>query len=171
MVRGSWQAIVHGVARVGRNLATKWPPPPPLFMVFSRQEYWSGLAFPSTVDHVLSELSTMTHPSWVALHGVAHSFTELDKAVIHRTSAVSSLWHAGYFSWCMWDLVLWQGIEPGPLALGVQSLSHWTASEVSSIFFKMHICSFPRLRSNSLYCLFIPLIYTYKQKLTIFQYH
>ena len=23
----------------------------------------------------------MTHPSWVALHGMAHSFTELDKAV------------------------------------------------------------------------------------------
>ena len=45
-----------------------------LFMVFSRQEYWSGLPFPSPVDHVLSELSTMTHLSWVALHGMAHSF-------------------------------------------------------------------------------------------------
>ena len=31
-----------------------------LFMVFSRQEYWSGLSFPSPVDHILSELSTMT---------------------------------------------------------------------------------------------------------------
>ena len=31
-----------------------------LFMVFSRQEYWSGLPFPSPVDHILSELSTMT---------------------------------------------------------------------------------------------------------------
>ena len=30
--------------------------------------------------NILSELSTMTHPSWVALHGMAH---ELDKAVIH----------------------------------------------------------------------------------------
>ena len=36
-----------------------------LFMGFSRQEYWSGLPFPSSVDHVLSQLSTMTHPSWV----------------------------------------------------------------------------------------------------------
>ena len=26
------------------------------------------------MDHVLSELSTMTHPSWAALHGMAHSF-------------------------------------------------------------------------------------------------
>ena len=34
-----------------------------LFMGFSRQEYWSDLAFPSPVDHILSELSTMTRPS------------------------------------------------------------------------------------------------------------
>ena len=34
-----------------------------LFMGFSRQEYWSGLPLPSPVDHVLSELSIMTHPS------------------------------------------------------------------------------------------------------------
>ena len=51
-----------------------------LLMGFSRQEYWSGLLFPSPVDHILSELSTMTHLSWVALHSMAHSFIELDKA-------------------------------------------------------------------------------------------
>ena len=51
-----------------------------LFMGFSRQEYWNGLPFPSPVDHILSELYTMTHLSWVALHGMAHSFIELDKA-------------------------------------------------------------------------------------------
>ena len=38
------------------------------------------------MDHVLSELSTMTCPFWVALHGLAHSFIELDKAVIHVIS-------------------------------------------------------------------------------------
>ena len=38
-----------------------------LLMRFSRQEYWSGLPFPFLVDHILSELSTMTRPSWVAL--------------------------------------------------------------------------------------------------------
>ena len=32
------------------------------------------LPLPSPVDHVLSELSTMTRPSWVALHGMAYSF-------------------------------------------------------------------------------------------------
>ena len=34
------------------------------------------------MDHVLSELSTMTRQSWVALPGMAHSFIELDKAVV-----------------------------------------------------------------------------------------
>ena len=34
------------------------------------------------MDHVLSELSAMTCLSWVALHGMAHSFIELDKAMV-----------------------------------------------------------------------------------------
>ena len=50
-----------------------------LFMGISRQEYWSGLPFSSPGDHVLLELSTMTHPSWVAVHDMTHSFFELDK--------------------------------------------------------------------------------------------
>ena len=29
-------------------------------------------------------------------------------------------------SWSMWDLAPWPGIEPGPSALGTQSLSPWT---------------------------------------------
>ncbi|XP_058036894.1 phosphotriesterase-related protein isoform X3 [Ahaetulla prasina] len=61
-----------------------------LSMGFSWQRYWSGLPFPSPVDHVLSELSAMTCPSWVSLHSIVHSFIELrkplhhDKAVIHE---------------------------------------------------------------------------------------
>ena len=57
-----------------------------LFMGFSRQEYWSGLLFPPPVDHVLSELFTMTHLSWVVLQGMAHSFKLFhhDRAVIHK---------------------------------------------------------------------------------------
>ena len=70
-----------------------------LFMGFSRQECWSGLAFPSPVDHILSELSTIISPSWVALHGMAHSFTELDKAVVHVIRLVSFLWW--WFSVCL----------------------------------------------------------------------
>ena len=63
-----------------------------LFMGFSRQEYWSGWPFPSPVDPILSKLSTMTCPSWVALNSMAHSFIELDKAVVHVICLVSFLW-------------------------------------------------------------------------------
>ena len=52
-----------------------------LSMGFSRQEFWSGLPFPSPVDHILSDLSTMTRLSWVALQAWL-GFTELDKAVV-----------------------------------------------------------------------------------------
>ena len=63
-----------------------------LIMGFSRQENWSGLPFPSPVGHVLSELSIMTRLSWVALHGMAHSFIELDKAVVRVIRLVGFLW-------------------------------------------------------------------------------
>ena len=52
-----------------------------LIMGFSRQEYWSRLPFTSPVDHILSDLSTMTRPSWVAPRAWL-SFIELDKAVV-----------------------------------------------------------------------------------------
>ena len=70
-----------------------------LFIGFSRQEYWSGLPFPSSVPHVLSKLSIMTFPCWMALHGMAHSLIELDKVGIHVISLVSFLWL--WFSFCL----------------------------------------------------------------------
>ena len=51
----------------------------------------TGLPSPFPVDHILSELSTMTCPSWVALHGMAYSFTELAKAVVHVINLISLL--------------------------------------------------------------------------------
>ena len=63
-----------------------------LFMGFSRQEYWSGLPISSPVDHVLSELSTMTCPSCVALHSMTDNVIEFQKAVIHVIILVSFLW-------------------------------------------------------------------------------
>ena len=63
-----------------------------LFIRFLRQEYWSGLPFPSPADHILSELATMTCSSWVTLHSMAHSFIELDKAVVHVIRLVNFLW-------------------------------------------------------------------------------
>ena len=58
------------------------------FMRFSRQVHWGGLPLPPLVDHVLSELSAMAHPSWVALHGVAHSFIELRKPLHHNKAVI-----------------------------------------------------------------------------------
>ena len=58
---------------------------------------WFAIPF-SSVPH-LSELSMTTHPSWVALHGMAHSFTVLDKSVNHLISLVSFLWL--WFSFCL----------------------------------------------------------------------
>ena len=70
-----------------------------LLMRFSRQECWNCLPFPPPVDHILSELSIMTCPFWVALHGIDHGFIELDKAMIHVISLVSFLWL--WFSFCL----------------------------------------------------------------------
>ena len=46
--------------------------------------YWYGLPFPPPMDHILSELSPMTHPSWQALHSMAHSLIELLKPLRHK---------------------------------------------------------------------------------------
>ena len=54
-------------------------------MGFLGQEYWSGLPFPPPVDHVVSELFTLTHLSWLALHSMAHSFIELHKPLCHES--------------------------------------------------------------------------------------
>ena len=67
----------------------------------SRREYWSGLPFPSPAYHVLSELSTMTRPAWVALHHMAHSFIELDKAVV-RWSDWLVFWDYGLSVSALW---------------------------------------------------------------------
>ena len=48
-------------------------------------------AVPFSVDHILSELSTMVCPSWVAPHSMAHSFIQLNKAVVHVISLISFL--------------------------------------------------------------------------------
>ena len=57
------------------------------------------VCIPFSRGPVLSELSTMTHLSWVALHGMALSFIELDKAVVHVIRLVSFLWL--WFSVCL----------------------------------------------------------------------
>ena len=69
---------------------------------FLRWEYSSGLPFPSPVDHVLSEFSTMTCPFWVVPQSMAHYFIKLHKAMIPMMILVSFLWLWVYF-WRLWD--------------------------------------------------------------------
>ena len=70
-----------------------------LFIWFSKQEYWSSLPFPSPVNHILSEHSTMTCPSWVVLQGTNDNFIALDKAVVYVISLISFMWL--WFSFCL----------------------------------------------------------------------
>ena len=63
-------------------------------MVFSQQVYWGDVPFPPPVDHVSSELSAMTHPSWVALLSVIHerdvyTMTKLDLLQEYKVSLTS----------------------------------------------------------------------------------
>ena len=71
-------------------------------MEFSQQEHWSGFPFPLPVDYVLTELSTMTHLSWVALHGMAHSSIELRKPLHHNKAMI----HEGEDLWRLGDLFI-----------------------------------------------------------------
>ena len=98
-----------------------------LFMELSRQENWSDLPFPSPVDHILSELSTMNVfiPTWrneflnVALHGMAHSFLELGKVVVHEISLISFLW---FHFFCGFILSAFWGIRTSPdSSVGIES--------------------------------------------------
>ena len=70
-----------------------------MLMGFSHQEHWSGLPFPPPVDHILSELSTMTHLSWVSLHGMAHSFIEwaLGSITMNKASGGGMEFQLHYF--------------------------------------------------------------------------
>ena len=53
-----------------------------------QQDYCSDLPFPPPVNHILSELFAMTHPSWAALQSMPHSLFEL-----HSPFAMTRLWY------------------------------------------------------------------------------
>ena len=117
---------------------------------------WFAFPFPSWPCFV--RLSTMTHPSWVALHGMAHSFFELDKAVVHVISLVSFLWFL-FFSVCplinkdkrfmeasWWERLTWEKLG-GPIS----RVGPWSINLYSNFFVYcwVHIPSgFFGLRSN-----------------------
>ena len=53
-------------------------------MGFSRQEYYSGLPFPSPADHILSDLSTMTYDYTVEVRNRFKGLDLIEVARIHR---------------------------------------------------------------------------------------
>ena len=69
----------------------------PIFLPFhtvhgvlkARMLKWFALLSPAV--HIFSKLCTVTHPSWVTLQDMAHSFVQLDKAVVHVFCLVSFL--------------------------------------------------------------------------------
>ena len=75
-------------------------------MEFSRKEYWSGLPFPSPMDHILLDLFTMTYLSWVVLQSMSHSFTKLQKPLCHNKVVIHEgaslvpfmMWLTNHFS-------------------------------------------------------------------------
>ena len=91
-----------------------------LFMGFSRQEYWSGLTFPSPVDRILSDLSTMTWPFWVAPRAWL-SFIELDKAVV-------LVWFSRVQLWGLWTVA-----HQSPLSMGFSRQEHWSGLPFPSL--------------------------------------
>ena len=75
------------------------------------------------------------------LESVAISFSRifptqgLNLGLPHCRQMLYHLSRQGRHSCHMWDLIPWPGIKPRPPALGAWSLSHWTTTEVSWVFF------------------------------------
>ena len=93
-------------------------------MEFSKQEYWSGLLFPSPGGHVLSELFSITHSSWVTLQSwiiaslsYTSHFTTTRLQFIKRSSSHIRKWELDHKeSWalknrCFWTVVLEKTLE------------------------------------------------------------
>ena len=71
-----------------------------LFMVFPRQECWSGLSFPSQVNHILSEvsnhdLSKLGGPTWHSFqfHWVTQSYDQCNHFIYFSVIVVSILFN------------------------------------------------------------------------------
>ena len=101
---------------------------------FSQQEYWSRLPFPPPLDHVLSEVSTVTCPSWVAPHMMNHGFIGLckplllDKAVIHERCPTVALKNIGMCHFLLQGIFPTQWLKPC-LLVDRQILLHWATRE------------------------------------------
>ena len=102
----------------------------------SWQNYWCLLPFPPPVDYGLSELFTITCPSWVALSGRAHNFIKLQKPLCHNKAVIQekvtciSVQHCEFWqihvTTTIWGYVIF------PLSQRFLSVSLWLFSVLSS---------------------------------------
>ena len=90
-------------------------------MGFSQQVYWGGLPFPYPENFVFSELSTVTHPFWVALHGMAHGPIELCKPLYHDEAVMNE--GEGIYRQRIFGRFKWMNVELTQ-RLDFQSNSH-----------------------------------------------
>ena len=67
MERGAWQATVHGVTRVGYDLATKLPQPPPKQMQITAILFTSSI-YKNPFDYTL-QIVTRGNVQCQQLHG------------------------------------------------------------------------------------------------------
>ena len=75
---------------------------------------------------------------WHPAHCLSLSITLFFLIFTHLSELVL-VTACGIFSFGMWDLDLWPGIEPGPPALGVWSLSYRTSREVPVLAISLFI--------------------------------
>ena len=122
-------------------------------MGISRQEYWGGLPFPSPVDHVLSELSTMTRPSTMVLEKTLESPLDCKEIKpVKRKSVLNTHWKDWCWSWnsntfTTWCKELihlkrpwcWEGLKAGGEGYDsgwdgwMASLTHWSLSKLQEL--------------------------------------
>ena len=85
-----------------------------LFLLFMGQEFWSDFPLPCPVDHILSDLSTMTRPSWVAPHDDWENAIALDTMQRNRASSRRE----GKVSWILFSpfvsLIFFSPLSPLP---------------------------------------------------------
>ena len=136
-----------------------------LFTGFSRQEYWSGLPFPCSGNHILSELSTMTCPSWVVPMAWL-SFIELDKAVVHVIKLASFLWL--WFQSALWCPLLAPIVVIGFLFPWTWVIYHGHSNKAQLLLLTLDVLYLLMAGPPDLVCGESPLSHSPLQRCTVF---
>ena len=113
-----------------KSLSCVWPSATPWTaahqappsMGFSRQEYWSGVPLPSPATILL------TYKEMTANAVFSNYYFGCTESSLQHAGSIVVAW---VLSWGCGILVSWPRVEPGPPALKVQCLNHWTTRDIS----------------------------------------